>query len=114
MLLCRGKTRFLKMTITLEKCIVPPFQLFRSFTTADIAAEERAKKLRALFGATAAGKPTGMPISTITNVTDTKKDGEEGKVVVKDEEDGKAAERAWLESGYIEYMDNQRDKGWKS
>lgn len=24
------------------------------------------------------------------------------------------AERAWLDSGYIEYMDNQRDKGWKT
>ena len=24
------------------------------------------------------------------------------------------AEQAWLDSGYIEYMDNQRDKGWKT
>ena len=29
-------------------------------------------------------------------------------------DDKSAAERAWLDSGYIEYMDNQRDKGWKT
>lgn len=29
-------------------------------------------------------------------------------------DDKSPAERAWLDSGYIEYMDNQRDKGWKT
>jgi hypothetical protein len=100
----------------LEKCLFPSFLLLRSFTTTKGSDdEERVKKLRAMFGVTTAGKPVGTPIATIKNVTDVKKDGEEEKVIEEGEAaKGEAATKAWLESGYVEYMDNQRDKGWKS
>jgi hypothetical protein len=109
----RGKIYYSRVaTLKLEKCLFPSFLLLRSFTTTKGSDdEERVKKLRAMFGVvTTAGKPAGTPIVTIKNGTDVKKDGEEEKVI----EEGEAAKKAWLESGYVEYMDNQRDKGWKS
>ena len=93
---------------------------------------ERAAKLKALFGVTAANtgrKPTGVLIkesTEVSKVTNTAISGAEvGKNIAEKgtseveknacTTDSKgSAERTWLDSGYIEYMDNQRDKGWKS
>jgi hypothetical protein len=112
MVINRGKIYYSKVTtLKLERCFFPSFLLLRSYTTTKGSDdEERMKKIRALFGVTTAGKPAGTPIVTIKNETDVKKDGEEEKVI----DEGEAAKKAWLESGYVEYMDNQRDKGWKS
>ena len=96
------------------------------------ASLDRATKLKALFGVTAANsgkKPTGVLIKETTESTEVGNATIEGhdamnNVAVKsaseveknacttDSKD--SAERTWLDSGYIEYMDNQRDKGWKS
>lgn len=91
----------------------------RTSTGAEII-DEKKRKLLASFGVSTdmmKGKPTGKPIQMppqnsgeqddIVAVADTlEKSTEESEVSV--------AEQAWLDSGYIEYMDNQRDKGWKT
>ena len=93
---------------------------------------DRATKLKALFGVTAANsgkKPTGVLIKETTGSTEVGNETIEGNDAMRnvavnniseveknacttDSKD--SAERTWLDSGYIEYMDNQRDKGWKS
>ena len=93
---------------------------------------DRAAKLKALFGVTAANsgkKPTGVLIKETTgnaevenatvevndamnNVAFNNTSEVEKNASTTDSKD--SAERTWLDSGYIEYMDNQRDKGWKS
>jgi hypothetical protein len=96
------------------------------------ASLDRAAKLKAHFGVTAANsgrKPTGVLIKgspLISEAGNTTVEGAEivnnviangtseieNNVQANDSKD--SAERTWLDSGYIEYMDNQRDKGWKS
>lgn len=93
------------------------------------ASLDRATKLKALFGVTAANsgkKPTGVLIKettggnevenatkdTMNNVAVNNTSEVEKNACTTDSKD--SAERTWLDSGYIEYMDNQRDKGWKS
>ena len=95
--------------------------------TVSHVSEERARKLKALFGVTAATdgqKPLGMPIKSVTRTTlpTAIANKIEGRGAVTDgadkgplkEDEKESAEKAWLESGYIEYMDHQRNKGWKS
>lgn len=92
-----------------------------SFSTESGSAisEERARKLKALFGVTTATdglKPLGMPIKPTTPAAGTA--GAAGNTdkgaVIAGKEGEESAEKAWLDSGYIEYMNNQKDKGWKS
>ena len=100
------------------------------------ASLDRAAKLKAHFGVTAANsgrKPTGVLINGIPLISETADTTVEGAEIVNNviangtsevennangtsqTNDSKdSAERTWLDSGYIEYMDNQRDKGWKS
>ena len=97
----------------------------RTFSTesGSTVSEERARKLKALFGVTSATegqKPLGMPIKGINSGFSGSADaavignaGGIGKELGEGKEE-ESAEKAWLDSGYIEYMNNQKDKGWKS
>ena len=96
------------------------------------ASRDRAAKLKAHFGVTAANsgrKPTGVLIKGSPLISEIANATVEGAEIVNNviangtsevennahANDSKySAERTWLDSGYIEYMDNQRDKGWKS
>ena len=118
---------FIRTVLVVSKSLTrpPAGRVFSTDSTTSIS-EEKARKLKALFGVTAAThgqKPSGMPIKAVTCITDfTKSDknqvqkvasvGSDKEVVREDKEE--SAEKAWLDSGYIEYMDNQRSKGWKS
>ena len=100
-------------------------RVFSTNSTTSIS-EEKARKLKALFGVTEAThgqKPSGVPIKAVTCITDSneseKNEVQKVATIVSDEEKVKqdkeeSPEKAWLDSGYIEYMDNQRSKGWKS
>lgn len=121
-----------KLILTVKKgvhrgCNIVALRSFvKSTATAATGVEisdERKKKLLASFGISAhksTGKPMGKPIQTLPQDSVEKED----IVAVADtieknrkkieENETTAAEQAWLDSGYIEYMDNQRDKGWKT
>ena len=124
---CSCYVIFIRTVLVVSKSLTrpPTGRVFSTDSTTSIS-EEKARKLKALFGVTAAThgqKPSGMPIKAVTCITDsTKSDknqvqkvasvGSDKEVVREDKEE--SAEKAWLDSGYIEYMDNQRSKGWKS
>ena len=82
------------------------------------AAEERQRKLRALYGGAAAapsvGKPMGKPVAPSASGTTVPAAGADGKVPADGEACAVAAEDVWRDSGYIEYMENQRKEGWKT
>ena len=123
------------------RSICPHFVSLFSTDTGNTISEERARKLKALFGVTAATngqKPVGTPTTKSTPssasasaVTDIEGEGEQQRdttatataatataataaAIVLEKAAKESAEKAWLDSGYIEYMDHQRDKGWKS
>ena len=121
------------------RSICPHFVSLFSTDTANAISEERARKLKALFGVTAATngqKPVGTPTTKSTPLsvsasafTSIEDKGEQQRditeatttataataaAIVLEKAAKESAEKAWLDSGYIEYMDHQRDKGWKS
>jgi hypothetical protein len=119
----RAKRRF-----SLSNVKIVPFS-----TGSDTKASlDRAAKLKAHFGVTAANtgrKPTGVLIKGSPLISETANTTLEGAEIVNNviangtseveniaqaNDNKDSAERTWLDSGYIEYMDNQRDKGWKS
>ena len=145
----RVVTSFAQQTKEMQKFVVEGLSIIRlranrrfqlsnikivSFSTeSDAKASlDRATKLKALFGVTAANsgrKPTGVLIKETTEISEVANTTVKGaellntvaaKDALKVEDKSNAtdskdsAERTWLDSGYIEYMDNQRDKGWKS
>ena len=115
------------------RSICPHFVSLFSTDTGNAISEERARKLKALFGVTAAtngqkpvGTPTTKSASAVTSIEDkgeqqrdtteatTTATAATAAATVLEKAAKETAEKAWLDSGYIEYMDHQRDKGWKS
>jgi len=90
----------------------PQIALSSSFSSSDDTETARIKKLRALYGAASVmAKPQGKPVEPSS--TEIEENGESYKKSA-DGDEHVSAEDIWLDSGYIEYMENQRKEGWKT
>ena len=97
---------------------IAPSSSFRSSSRSSSSSSDdieaaRIKKLRALFGAPVMAKPQGKPVEPSS--TEIEENGESYKSSAAGYDDEHvSAEDIWMDSGYIEYMENQRKEGWKT
>ena len=91
-----------RLRFSVESAAEPPSPS-TSLVGKDEEERRRKEKLLALFGERKVAKPTQSKVTKV----DTEKGEQEAAAFV-------VAEKAWETSQYVDYMSNQREKGWKT